>query len=83
MTSFTSQQILDIVAQMIIGFYTKIELADVTPDSSFVDDFNFDSMDSIELILQLEVEFNIQINDEDIDDIHIVQDIIELVQNNI
>ena len=83
MTSFTSQQILDIVAQMIIGFYTKIELADVTPDSSLVDDFNFDSMDSIELILQLEVEFNIQINDEDIDDIHIVQDIIELVQNNI
>jgi len=79
----TSQEILDIVAQMIIGFYTKIELADVTPNSSFVEDFNFDSMDSIELVLQLEVEFDIQINDEDIDDIHIVQDIIELVQNNI
>ena len=68
---------------MIIGFYTKIELADVTPNSSFVEDFNFDSMDSIELVLQLEVEFDIQINDEDIDNIHIVQDVIELVQNNI
>jgi|TARA_B110000977_G_C10747958_1_gene365644 acyl carrier protein len=79
----TSQEILDIVAQMIIGFYTKIELADVTPNSSFVEDFNFDSMDSIELVLQLEVEFDIQINDEDIDNIHIVQDVIELVQNNI
>ena len=79
----TSQEILDIVAQMIIGFYTKIELADVTPNSSFVEDFNFDSMDSIELVLQLEVELDIQINDEDIDNIHIVQDVIELVQNNI
>ena len=79
----TTQEILDIVAQMIIGFYTKIELADVTPNSSFVEDFNFDSMDSIELVLQLEVEFDIQINDEDIDNIHIVQDVIELVQNNI
>lgn len=42
-----------------------VEEAKVTPTASFVNDLGADSLDTVEVIMQLEEEFNIDIPDED------------------
>ncbi|HUZ76273.1 MAG: acyl carrier protein [Chloroflexota bacterium] len=58
------------------------EEADVTPQASFVEDLNADSLDLVELIMSLEEEFNLEISDEDAEKIHTVGDALEYVQEH-
>lgn len=50
-------------------------------ESNVFDDLGADSLDSIELILELEKNFDIEVLDEEIDNIQTVQDILDLVDN--
>ena len=50
-------------------------------ESNVFDDLGADSLDSIELILELEKNFDIEVSDEEIDYIQTVQDILDLVDN--
>ena len=50
-------------------------------ESNVFDDWGADSLDSIELILELEKNFDIEVLDEEIDNIQTVQDILDLVDN--
>ncbi len=63
-----------------------VEEADVTPNASFVDDLNADSLDLVELIMSLEEEFSgegndIEISDEDAEKIQTVQDAIDFLHD--
>ena len=42
-----------------------VDEGDVKPEASFVDDLNADSLDLVELIMELEDQFGIKISDED------------------
>jgi acyl carrier protein len=42
-----------------------VDEEEVTPDASFVDDLGADSLDTVELVMAFEEEFNIEIPDED------------------
>ncbi len=42
-----------------------VDEADITPNASFIDDLNADSLDLVELIMALEEEFGVEISDED------------------
>lgn len=53
---------------------------DVRPDASFVDDLGADSLDTVELIMALEEEFEAEIPDEDAEKIITVQDAINYVK---
>jgi acyl carrier protein len=53
---------------------------DVRPDASFVDDLGADSLDTVELIMALEEEFEAEIPDEDAEKIVTVQDAINYVR---
>ncbi|MBY0544450.1 MAG: acyl carrier protein [Gammaproteobacteria bacterium] len=53
---------------------------DVRPDASFVDDLGADSLDTVELIMALEEEFEVEIPDEDAEKIGTVQQAIEYVK---
>jgi acyl carrier protein len=44
-----------------------IELEEVTPDASIVDDLGADSLDIVELCMALEESFNIEIPDDDME----------------
>ena len=55
---------------------------DVKPEASFVEDLGADSLDTVELIMALEEEFDIEIPDEAADKITTVQSAIDYVQNN-
>ena len=55
---------------------------DVTNKASFVDDLGADSLDTVELVMALEEEFETEIPDEDAEKIATVQDAIDYVNNN-
>ena len=42
-----------------------VDEEEITPEASFVDDLNADSLDLVELIMSLEEEFGLEISDED------------------
>lgn len=52
----------------------------VTADASFVDDLGADSLDTVELIMAFEENFDIEIPDEDAQKIKTVQDVIDYIQ---
>ena len=53
----------------------------VREDASFVDDLGADSLDTVELIMALEEEFDIEIPDEDAQKIKTVKDVIEYIES--
>lgn len=58
-----------------------VEESQVTPEASFSADLNADSLDTVELIMEFEKEFGIQIPDEDTQKISTVQDAIDYIKN--
>lgn len=55
---------------------------DVKPEASFIEDLGADSLDTVELVMALEEEFDIEIPDEEAEKITTVQAAIDYVQNN-
>ena len=53
--------------------------ADVTPDAHFVDDLGADSLDTVELVMKFEEDFDIEIPDEDAEKSQTVQDAIDYI----
>ena len=56
----------------IIAEQLGVEPAQITPDASFVDDLNADSLDLVELIMEFEEEYGMEIPDEDAEKIQTV-----------
>ena len=57
--------------------------ADVTIDSTFIDDLGADSLDTVELIMEFEKEFNIAIPDDQAEKISTVGQAIEYIEKNV
>ena len=55
---------LDKVKEIIID-KLGVEISKITLDAKFIDDLGADSLDTVELIMQFEEEFEIEIPDED------------------
>ena len=53
----------------------------VTATASFIDDLGADSLDTVELVMALEEEFDIEIPDDEAEKIAKVQDAIEYIKN--
>jgi acyl carrier protein len=60
-----------------------VKEADVKLSSSFVEDLGADSLDTVELIMALEEEFDTEIPDEDAEKIATVQNAIDYINANI
>ncbi|RUM52575.1 MAG: acyl carrier protein [Methylococcus sp.] len=56
---------------------------EVFNESSFVDDLGADSLDTVELVMALEEEFECEIPDEDAEKITTVQEAINYVEKNL
>jgi acyl carrier protein len=59
-----------------------VEENEVTPEASFTDDLGADSLDTVELIMEFEKEFNISIPDEEAEDIATVGQAIKYLEEN-
>ena len=58
-----------------------VDESEVTPDASFTNDLGADSLDTVELIMEFEKEFDISIPDEQAENIQTVGQAIEYLEN--
>ena len=57
-----------------------VDEEEVTPDASFVDDLGADSLDTVELVMELEEEFDINIPDDAAEKIQTVGQAIKFIE---
>jgi len=63
----------------IIAEKLSVDLEEVVPEASFVDDLGADSLDLVELIMSMEEEFDIDISDEEAEKLVTVKDAIDYI----
>ena len=71
-------QIIKMIADQL-----QIDEDQVKPDASFMDDLGADSLDTVELIMALEEEFDIEIPDSEAEKIRTVQQALDYLDENI
>lgn len=59
-----------------------VDEGEVTPSANFIDDLGADSLDTVELVMAFEEEFNIQIPDEDAEKIQKVKDAYDYIEKH-
>ena len=68
--------------QKIVCEQLGVSLEEVKQDASFIDDLGADSLDTVELVMAFEEEFEIEIPDEDAEAIATVKNAIDYINNN-
>ncbi|MEY2792097.1 MAG: hypothetical protein RJA76_89 [Bacteroidota bacterium] len=59
-----------------------VEASEVTPEASFTNDLGADSLDTVELIMEFEKEFNVSIPDDQAENIQTVGQAISYLEEN-
>ena len=60
-----------------------VEISTITMESKFIDDLGADSLDTVELIMQFEEEFGIEIPDEDAEKLLSVQQALDYISKQL
>lgn len=70
------------VKEVIINVLVDVHPDKIKPEAKFTDDFGADSLETVELMMALEEEFNLKIPDEDAEKITTVGEAIEYIKKN-
>lgn len=76
----SQEQIFEKVKKIVVE-QLSVEEGDVKPESNFANDLNADSLDTVELVMALEEEFDIEIPDEAAEKITTVQEAVDYINN--
>ena len=79
MAALTQEQIVEELGK-IIEEVTGIEPSEVTPEKSFVDDLDIDSLSMVEIAVQTEDKYGVKIPDEDLAGLRTVGDVVSYIQ---
>ena len=60
--------------------YVEVEQSDVHPESRFMEDLGFTSFDFMSMLGELEDEFNIEIDEQEVADIRTVQEAVDYLE---
>lgn len=71
---------LDKIKEVVVD-QLGVDADQVTPEANFVDDLGADSLDTVELIMAFEEEFDVEIPDTDAEKIKTVQDVIDYIES--
>ncbi|MCP3771728.1 acyl carrier protein [Paenibacillus sp. MZ04-78.2] len=74
-------EVLDRVKRIVVD-RLGVDVAEVTLEASFKDDLGADSLDVVELVMELEEEFDIEISDEDAEKITTVGQVVEYIKSH-
>lgn len=74
MSSF--EKVQEIVAEKL-----GVEKSKITKEASFIDNLGADSLDTVELIMKMEEEFDIEIPDEEAEKLRTVGDVVNYLDN--
>ena len=72
------ERIINLIAEQL-----GVEKSEITPEASFTDDLGADSLDTVELVMAFEEEFDIEIPDEDAEKMVVVQDSIDYLKSKV
>lgn len=72
------ERLIEIIAKQL-----GVDEGNVTPDASFMEDLGADSLDTVELVMALEEEFDIEIPDSDAEKIQTVQDALNYLDEHV
>ncbi|WP_084963839.1 acyl carrier protein [Thermoactinospora rubra] len=76
--AFSEQEILEGLGK-IINEITGIPASEVTPDKSFVDDLDIDSLSMVEIAVAAQDEFGVEIPDDQLKNLKTVKDVINFI----
>ena len=68
--------------QQIVCEQLGVSPEEVKPEASFIDDLGADSLDTVELVMAFEEEFEIEIPDEEAEAISTVKNAVDYINNN-
>ena len=74
----SEQEVLDKVIQLISERFS-VDVLKITKDTTFQEDLGADSIDVVELVMELEDAFGIQISDEDAEQIVTIGDAVNYI----
>lgn len=77
-----SEEIFSKVKDM-VAKQLSIDVKEITPEASFLDDLGADSLDTVELIMSFEEEFDIEIPDDEAENIRKVKDVLSFIEKKI
>ena len=66
----------------IISDQLGVDGSEITTESHFIDDLGADSLDTVELVMQLEEEYGLEIPDEDAEKIQTVGDVVKYIEGH-
>lgn len=69
--------------QKIVADQLSVDVSEVKPEASFANDLGADSLDTVELVMALEEEFDIEIPDEAAENIATVQAAVDYIQGKV
>jgi acyl carrier protein len=69
--------------QKIVSEQLGVDVGEVKPEANFQNDLGADSLDTVELVMALEEEFDIEIPDEDAEGISTVQSAIDYINKKV
>jgi len=67
----------------IVSEQLSVEKSEIAKETSFVNDLNADSLDTVELVMELEDEFDLTIPDEEAEKLKTVGEAIEYIQKHV
>ena len=73
--------VLNKVVDIVCG-QLSVDKADVNPESSFVEDLGADSLDTVELVMAFEEEFDVEIPDDEAEKITTIQSAVDWIESN-
>ena len=79
--SVSQEEIIAGIAE-IIEEVTGIEPSEITPEKSFVDDLDIDSLSMVEIAVAAQDKFGVEIPDDQLKDLKTVQDVVNYVHKN-
>ncbi|MBE7015827.1 MAG: acyl carrier protein [Ruminococcaceae bacterium] len=59
-----------------------INESEITTDSAFIEDLGADSLDVVELIMAFESEFDMEIEDDEVEEISTVGDVVKYIKDH-
>ena len=72
------QKVIDIVSEQM-----SVDKGEISRETSFVNDLNADSLDTVELVMELEDEFDLTIPDEDAEMLKTVGEAMDYIQKTL
>jgi len=78
MADDSQQKVIDLIVDQL-----GVDAENVTPEAHFIDDLGADSLDTVELVMAFEEEFDIEIPDEDAEKLESVGNAIEYLNKRL